>query len=85
MSTHAQQVFYVEDGNDPAWSIVVPNSKHMFNGYSNDDELSDMVLEHCVIRSLSDIQFLILWMILNYLMCGMIVRVLGLPIINMKW
>ena len=50
----------------------------MFNGYSNDDELGDMVLEHCVIRSL-------LWMTINYFMCGMIVRVLRLPIINMKW
>ena len=56
LSTHAQQVFYVEDGNDPAWSIVVPNSRHMCNGYSNDDELGDTVLEHCVIESLPDIQ-----------------------------
>ena len=80
LSTHAQQVFYVEDGNDPAWSIAVPNSRHMFNGYSNDDELGDTVLNHCLIYSL-----LLLWMSLNYLMCGMIVRVHGLPIINMKW
>ena len=28
----------------------------MFNGYSNDDELGDTVLEHCVIKSLPDIQ-----------------------------
>ena len=28
----------------------------MFNGYSNDDELGDTVLEHCVIRSLPGIQ-----------------------------
>ena len=57
----------------------------MFNGYSNDDELGDTVLEHCVIRSLPDIQSSDIMDDSQLLYVWDVVRVFGSPIINMKW
>lgn len=56
LASQAKQVFYVEDPQNPIWSVVLASSSKEYTQYIPDDEFGDIAINHpCFSRGLPSV------------------------------